>query len=87
MVRYPSGGHYYFHTGLYIERERGGGGGGVGREEGGVKERRKKTKKLESYIQRRTQALLRSPPELMEPFQVVRYPSRGHYYFHTGLYI
>jgi len=37
------------------------------------------TKKVHS----RGQALLKHPVELMEPFQVVRYPPTGHYYFHT----
>uniref|UniRef100_A0A7S4L6W0 Fe2OG dioxygenase domain-containing protein n=1 Tax=Paramoeba aestuarina TaxID=180227 RepID=A0A7S4L6W0_9EUKA len=31
----------------------------------------------------RAQALMKSPSELMEPLQVVRYPQGGHYYFHT----
>jgi len=36
-----------------------------------------------SIAQNLAQALLKHPPELMEPLQVVRYPAGGHYYFHT----
>ena len=37
-------------------------------------------------IQTRAQSLLKHPSELMEPLQVVRYPTRGHFNFHYGSY-
>eukprot|EP00009_Paramoeba_aestuarina_P001883 CAMPEP_0201509172 /NCGR_PEP_ID=MMETSP0161_2-20130828/2289_1 /ASSEMBLY_ACC=CAM_ASM_000251 /TAXON_ID=180227 /ORGANISM="Neoparamoeba aestuarina, Strain SoJaBio B1-5/56/2" /LENGTH=431 /DNA_ID=CAMNT_0047904043 /DNA_START=210 /DNA_END=1505 /DNA_ORIENTATION=- len=38
---------------------------------------------LTSKLYTRSQNLLHTPMELMEPFQCVDYPQGGHYYFHT----
>eukprot|EP00008_Paramoeba_atlantica_P006180 CAMPEP_0201488170 /NCGR_PEP_ID=MMETSP0151_2-20130828/17435_1 /ASSEMBLY_ACC=CAM_ASM_000257 /TAXON_ID=200890 /ORGANISM="Paramoeba atlantica, Strain 621/1 / CCAP 1560/9" /LENGTH=452 /DNA_ID=CAMNT_0047873407 /DNA_START=138 /DNA_END=1493 /DNA_ORIENTATION=+ len=38
---------------------------------------------LTRRVSTRAQALLKHPVELLEPLQAVRYPSGGHYYFHT----